>query len=67
MKIEKEIKVVRPKDRIRESEKSYQQEGDLEVRMAMARELQETGLEAESIERILSIRITSRDRLKQAM
>lgn len=60
MNKDQEIKVIRKKERIRETDRSLQEEGDLEVRMAMARELQDMGLKTESIERILSIRITSR-------
>ncbi len=42
--------------------KSSAREGELQVRMDMARELKELGLESEAIERILSIRIRSEEK-----
>jgi hypothetical protein len=61
MNREKEIKVtksIKNADRIRESRISFEGEGNITVRIELARELHEMGLETESIEKILSIRIS---------
>ena len=52
-----EMKAIDQEGGAAESREYHTQDGDLEVRMDMARELQEMGLKSEAIERILSIRI----------
>ena len=61
MNRENEIKVTKAidnDDRIRESRISFEGEGNIRVRIELARELHEMGLKTESIEKILSIRIS---------
>ena len=52
-----EMKAIDQEGEAAESREYHTHDGDLEVRMDMARELREMGREGEAIERILSIRI----------
>lgn len=57
MSIEKDVRMSGVDTERLKSKEYVEQDGELQVRMDMAREFKELGLESEAIERILSIRI----------
>ncbi len=57
MSIEKDVRMSGADTERLKSKEYVELDGELQVRMDMARELKELGLESEAIERILSIRI----------
>jgi hypothetical protein len=57
MCIEKDMRMSGADTKRLKSKEYVEQDGELQVRMDMAREFKDLGLESEAIERILSIRI----------
>jgi hypothetical protein len=57
MSIEKDMRMSGADTERLKSKEYVEQDGDLQVRMDMAREFKDLGLESEAFERILSIRI----------